>query len=97
MPDAGRTPLPSLPADDLVLPFRTVKSDVIGRVVRLGTAIDTVLSGHSYPEPVSYALGRSAGAHRHARQRAEDPGQVYSADQDRRGPRLSGRRLRFAG
>jgi molecular chaperone Hsp33 len=58
MPDAGRTPS-SLPADDLVLPFRTVKSDVIGRVVRLGTAIDTVLSGHSYPEPVSYALGEA--------------------------------------
>ena len=58
MPDAGRTPS-SLPADDLVLPFRTVKSDVMGRVVRLGTAIDTVLSGHSYPEPVSYALGEA--------------------------------------
>jgi len=54
----GKTPLP-LPADDLVLPFRTVKSDVIGRVVRLGSAIDTVLSGHDYPEPVSYALGEA--------------------------------------
>ena len=58
MADAGRTPS-SLPADDLVLPFRTVKSDVLGRVVRLGSAIDTVLSGHSYPEPVSYALGEA--------------------------------------
>ena len=58
MPAAGRT-TPALPADDLVLPFRTVKSDVIGRVVRLGTAIDTVLSGHNYPEPVSYALGEA--------------------------------------
>ena len=58
MPELGRTP-PALPADDLVLPFRTVKSDVIGRVVRLGTAIDTVLSGHNYPEPVSYALGEA--------------------------------------
>ena len=58
MPEAGRTPTP-LPADDIVLPFRTVRSDVIGRVVRLGTTIDTVLSGHSYPEPVSYALGEA--------------------------------------
>jgi molecular chaperone Hsp33 len=49
----------ALPADDLVLPFRTVRSDVIGRVVRLGTAVDTVLSGHNYPEPVSYALGEA--------------------------------------
>jgi len=58
MADAGRT-ASSLPADDLVLPFRTVRSDVIGRVVRLGSAIDTVLSGHNYPEPVSYALGEA--------------------------------------
>ncbi|HEU0059092.1 MAG TPA: Hsp33 family molecular chaperone [Hyphomicrobiaceae bacterium] len=58
MADTGRTPS-SLPADDLVLPFRTVRSDVIGRVVRLGSTIDTVLSGHSYPEPVSYALGEA--------------------------------------
>ena len=40
---------PALPADDLVLPFRTVKSDVIGRVVRLGTVVDTVLSR---PQPI---------------------------------------------
>ena len=26
----------ALPDDDLVLPFRTVKSDVVGRVIRLG-------------------------------------------------------------
>ena len=58
MADAGKTAA-QLPADDLVLPFRTVKSDVIGRVVRLGSAIDTVLSGHDYPEPVSYALGEA--------------------------------------
>ena len=58
MPDLGRTPS-SLPADDLVLPFRTVKSDVIGRVVRLGTAVDTVLSGHNYPEPVARVLAEA--------------------------------------
>jgi molecular chaperone Hsp33 len=52
-------PASSVPVDDVVLPFRTVKSDVIGRVVRLGTTIDTVLSGHNYPEPVSYALGEA--------------------------------------
>jgi molecular chaperone Hsp33 len=47
------------PADDLVLPFRTVKSDVIGRVIRLGPVIDKILSGHAYPEPVSHALGEA--------------------------------------
>ena len=48
-----------LPDDDLVLPFRTVKSDVVGRVIRLGSVIDTVLSRHAYPEPVSHALGEA--------------------------------------
>jgi molecular chaperone Hsp33 len=47
------------PGDDLVLPFRTVKSDVIGRVVRLGPMVDAILSRHAYPEPVSHALGEA--------------------------------------
>jgi molecular chaperone Hsp33 len=47
------------PSDDLVLPFRTVKSDVIGRVVRLGPLVNAVLSRHAYPEPVSHALGEA--------------------------------------
>jgi len=47
------------PRDDVVLPFRTVKSDVIGRVIRLGSVVDTVLSRHAYPEPVSHALGEA--------------------------------------
>jgi molecular chaperone Hsp33 len=49
----------ALPDDDLVLPFRTVRSDVIGRVIRLGSVVDTVLSRHAYPEPVSHALGEA--------------------------------------
>ena len=49
----------ALPADNLVLPFRTVKSDVIGRVIRLGSVVHTILSRHAYPEPVSHALGEA--------------------------------------
>ena len=49
----------ALPQDDLVLPFRTVKSDVVGRVIRLGAVVDSVLSRHAYPEPVSHALGEA--------------------------------------
>src|SRR4029079_13861748 len=45
--------------DDLVLPFRTLKSDVVGRVIRLGSVVDTILSRHAYPEPVSHALGQA--------------------------------------
>jgi molecular chaperone Hsp33 len=49
----------ALPADNLVLPFRTVKSEVIGRVIRLGSVVDAILSRHVYPEPVSHALGEA--------------------------------------
>ena len=49
----------ALPDDDLVLPFRTVRSDVVGRVIRLGSVVDTILSRHAYPEPVSHALGQA--------------------------------------
>jgi molecular chaperone Hsp33 len=59
MLSADNTRSLSLPDDDLVLPFRTVRSDVVGRVIRLGTAVDTVLSRHAYPEPVSHVLGEA--------------------------------------
>jgi molecular chaperone Hsp33 len=45
--------------DDIVLPFRTERSGVIGRVVRLGPAIDTILSRHNAPEPISHTLGEA--------------------------------------
>jgi len=47
------------PGDDLVLPFRTVRSGVIGRVVRLGASVDTILSHHDVPEPVAQTLGEA--------------------------------------
>lgn len=46
-------------ADDIALPFRTVRSDVAGRIARLGRSIDTVLTRHDYPEPVAVALGEA--------------------------------------
>jgi len=45
--------------DDIVLPFRTDRSGVIGRLVRLGPAIDTILSRHDMPVPVAQALGEA--------------------------------------
>jgi molecular chaperone Hsp33 len=59
MLSAEDTTLQAPAGDDLVLPFRTVKSDVIGRIVRLGSVVDTILSRHAYPEPVSHALGEA--------------------------------------
>ena len=48
-----------LPNDDLVLPFRTVRSGVIGRLVRLGPAVDEILSHHAAPQAVSQTLGEA--------------------------------------
>lgn len=45
--------------DDIVLPFQTVASSMNGRVVRLGPAVDEILSHHDYPPLVSEALGQA--------------------------------------
>jgi molecular chaperone Hsp33 len=45
--------------DDLVLSFRLERFPVRGRLVRLGPAIDGVLSAHDYPAPVSALLGEA--------------------------------------
>jgi molecular chaperone Hsp33 len=50
---AGAGPIP----DNLALPFRAEASGVMGRLVRLGTVVDEILTKHDYPEPVSIALG----------------------------------------
>ena len=46
-------------ADDLVVPFATRQNGVSGRLVRLGPAVDTILTRHDYPEAVSIALGEA--------------------------------------
>jgi molecular chaperone Hsp33 len=47
------------PADDAILPFAVESLDVRGRVVRLGPALDQILSGHDYPLPISKLLGEA--------------------------------------
>src|SRR3954453_14456424 len=46
-------------ADDTILPFEVSALDLRGRVVRLGPAVDTILSGHDYPQPVAKLLGEA--------------------------------------
>src|SRR3954462_4493499 len=46
-------------ADDTVQPFEVGPLDLRGRVVRLGPAIDAILSGHDYPEPIAKLLGEA--------------------------------------
>lgn len=46
-------------ADDQVLPFQAETGDATGRVVRLGSVVDTILARHDYPECVSKLLGEA--------------------------------------
>jgi molecular chaperone Hsp33 len=45
--------------DDLVAPFQIDAQPVRGRIVRLGAAVDEVLTRHDYPEPVANLLGEA--------------------------------------
>ncbi len=45
--------------DDLIQPFRIDPFALRGRLVRLGPAIDRILSQHDYPEPVAAMLGEA--------------------------------------
>ena len=52
-------PSPTAVPDDLVQPFRIDPFALRGRLVRLGPAIDRILSQHAYPEPVAAMLGEA--------------------------------------
>ena len=45
--------------DDIILPFQIADTAVRGRIVRLGGAIDSILSAHEFPAPVSELLGEA--------------------------------------
>jgi molecular chaperone Hsp33 len=45
--------------DDIVLPFTLDTLDSRGRVVRLGDALDSILTRHNYPAPVARLLGEA--------------------------------------
>lgn len=45
--------------DDVVVPFTLEKLDCRGRAVRLGPALDRILTRHDYPDPVSRLLGEA--------------------------------------
>jgi molecular chaperone Hsp33 len=46
-------------ADDMILPFEVAPLDLRGRVVRLGPALDDILTRHDYPATVSKLLGEA--------------------------------------
>ena len=45
--------------DDVVVPFTLEQLDCRGRVVRLGEALDAILTRHNYPAPVARLLGEA--------------------------------------
>jgi molecular chaperone Hsp33 len=49
----------ALAIDDIVLPFEVSSLDLRGRVVRLGPAVDEILTRHAYPEPVAKLVGEA--------------------------------------
>jgi molecular chaperone Hsp33 len=46
-------------ADDMILPFEVAALDLRGRVVRLGPALDDILTRHAYPPAISKLLGEA--------------------------------------
>ena len=48
-----------VPTDDIVAPFQIEGQPVRGRIVRLGAAVDEVLTRHAYPEAVANLLGEA--------------------------------------
>ncbi len=47
------------PAADMLQPFQLDASNLRGRLVRLGPALDHLLSRHAYPEPVAHLLAET--------------------------------------
>ena len=48
------------PIDDTVLPFSVAPLDLRGRLVRLGPAIDRILTRHAYPPAIARLVGEAA-------------------------------------
>ncbi|WP_375615590.1 Hsp33 family molecular chaperone [Bartonella sp. AP58NXGY] len=48
-----------LDEDDTVIPFQVEELDIRGRAVQLGETLNSILTRHQYPEPVSYLLAEA--------------------------------------
>ena len=49
----------AVPVDDAIIPFEVNALDLRGRLVRLGPALDDILTKHDYPAPVGKLLGEA--------------------------------------
>jgi molecular chaperone Hsp33 len=57
-PKSTATP-PAIPADDVVVAFRTQNSNIRGRLVRLGATLDTIVAPHAMPDLPGRALSEA--------------------------------------
>lgn len=48
-----------LSEDDTVIPFQIEELDIRGRAVQLGETLNSILTRHQYPDPVSYLLAEA--------------------------------------
>lgn len=55
----ARATIVSLPADDVTIVFRTERSRVHGRLIRLGPVTDTIIGRHQLPAQASHLLGEA--------------------------------------
>lgn len=46
--------------DDLIQPFQLEESNLRGRIIRIGTMLDEILSAHDYPYPVAHLVAETA-------------------------------------
>jgi molecular chaperone Hsp33 len=58
-PHIALVPQRTIPLDDLAAPFQIENHPVRGRLVRLGPAVDEILTRHDYPAPVANLLGET--------------------------------------
>ncbi len=47
--------------DDMILPFQLESSHLRGRVIRLGSVLQDILTPHAYPDPVAQLVGEACG------------------------------------
>ena len=66
------------------MPFEVAKLDLRGRVVRLGPAVDEILSRHAYPQPVAKLLGEALVLTVMLGSALKIDGRFHSADAGRR-------------
>lgn len=57
--DVGGGREPTRAADDIVLPFQTIQSNIAGRIVRLGPSINRIISRHDYPVAIGEVMGEA--------------------------------------